>query len=277
MTDKRHLTLKKVINSNILRLGPTILEFCFMLIFADCLVREQCDAPEDCGTGACMEGRCVTGRGLPEKKINLTCPGDMIAIDNRFCMDKYEAARIDADSAFMGYQRALGASRQGVLPWEGLDYTTARTACESKGKRLCEPSEWRLACSGPNNSFYCYGDEYMAGTCNSIDSYCDSIYNGCFNDCYDCYPYHVAPTGSFPACVSFWGVYDLCGNLWEWVDSGYVYTETDSIPIAAQLRGGAYNCGMPGAPVYMLSCDYNGGAYRPASGFRCCHDGEEGR
>jgi len=245
------------------------------ILFCHCLVREQCYGPEDCKTGACLQGRCITGSGLPDKKTHLACPEGTVSIDNRFCMDRYEAARADADSVFPGSHDTLGPVKKGVLPWENVDYSTAKAACESKGKRLCNASEWSLACGGPNNTAYCYGEEYVAGTCNSIDAYCDSVYNGCFYDCDYCYPFHAAPTGSFPVCVSFWGVYDLCGNLWEWVDSSYSYTGTDSFPVAPYLRGGAYNCSYPGAPEYMLSCDYDGGAYRPASGFRCCHDGEE--
>ncbi|OGJ87416.1 MAG: hypothetical protein A2268_14785 [Candidatus Raymondbacteria bacterium RifOxyA12_full_50_37] len=246
-----------------------------VIVATGCLVREQCSDAEDCAAGTCISGVCYTESDLPDKKKNLACPGGMTVVDNRFCIDRYEAARIDADSGTAGFLDSLGTVRKGVIPWAGVTYETARRACASRGKRLCTLSEWQYACSGPNGTAYCYGDEYNAATCNSIDSFCDSVYNGCFYDCPYCYPFHVVPTGSFAGCTSHWGVYDLSGNLWEWVDTSVTYTETGSYSVLPHLRGGAYNCSSPGAPYYMLSCEFDGGTYRPASGFRCCDNGTE--
>lgn len=239
----------------------------FVVLFSwKCLVREQC-LPGDCEDGVCIDGECKSAYDIPASKHRLKCPLDMVVVDNRFCMDRYEATRVNADFSKMGTIDSLGQSRAGALPWEGPDFLTARDACVSVGKRLCTAGEWTLACSGPDSlrTRFCYGDDYIAGLCNCLYAFCDSIYPRCYWD----YGFRAVPTGSHPACTSWCGVYDLSGNVWEWVDTSYI----DGAIKPPHLRGGAYNCATPGEPYNMLSCDFDGGTYRPASGIRCCHDG----
>jgi hypothetical protein len=243
------------------------------LLFHTCLVREQCYGPEDCDEGVCFQGSCMAEGDLPGQKAGLQCPAGMVSVEDRFCMDRYEASRPDASDSGQGVSDSLAVSRRGVIPWHGfhefspVTFIEASAACSAAGKRICSASEWAWACSGPKGTRYCYGDEYIPDRCNSIDAHCDSVYPGCYYDSTD-YMYQIMPTGSFPACTSWCGVYDMSGNLWEWVvanpGSGIDYPH---------LRGGAYNCGIPGPPSYMLSCGFDGGTFRPGAGIRCCHDG----
>jgi hypothetical protein len=228
-----------------------------------CCVPWECRKKEDCDTGVCMAHKCT-----PDTALRFHCPEDMIPVDNQFCMDRYEGGRADAvpfaltDSLLSGNADSLGPSRKGIVPWKGVDFHSARALCERNGKRLCSEREWTLACRGPDSAktMYCYGDYYETGRCNGIYAFCDSIYPGCYYD----FGFHVMPTGSFPACTTWCGIFDISGNLWEWVSTGSG---------TGALRGGAYNCSSPGEPHFMLSCEFNGGTKRPASGIRCCHDG----
>ncbi len=196
----------------------------------------------------------------------LDCPEDMAKVNERFCIDIYEASRKNATADGPGSgDDGPARSVAGVIPWTGVDQAMARNACEKVGKRLCNPSEWVGSCQGPGAYVYSYGDIYDADICNGIDAFCycgsDS---SCANEPVCPFPhcqkqcgasFHVMPTGSFPRCTNAFGVFDINGNVWE----------IDSAP-DANFRGGAYNCSNS---EILHRCDY--AAKDPAAkGFRCC-------
>lgn len=244
---------------------------------SDCAAGEYCDT----GSGDCLEAECFSdtdceeGRECKEHKCIpkgiIHCPDDMVAIDDRFCMDVYEASRPDATEGSPGADNSRATSRHGVMPWFPVGLSVARQACNDAGKRLCTLEEWVPACRGENDWDYCYGNDYDPLVCNSIDTYC---YCGPGTDCEDRDPcpfphcwtpcdanLRPMPTGSFPGCVNSWGVYDICGNVWELIDSD------DGLE---HFRGGAYNCINS---ERLHRCDYDG-MNISARGFRCCKDGE---
>jgi formylglycine-generating enzyme len=119
----------------------------------------------------------------------------------------------------------------GVAPSGYLSGLVARRLCENAGKRLCAPSEWVTACKGQNATKYPYGDRYQDGACNVFrDSHPAVLLYG------DASKNHLDPrlnltedmagpllrkTGATERCRSEWGrdaVYDMVGNLDEWVD-----------------------------------------------------------
>jgi len=196
-----------------------------------------------------------------QNDTNAPCPPDMVFIDlgyHQFCIDIYEASRPDATSTSPGVDNSYATSRPGVIPWYPVDINTARRACENAGKRLCYDYEWFPVCTGPDNTVYCYGDDYEPTICNGIDTFCQNPYPGCYWD-EENVPFHVTPTGSFPECTNEYGVYDINGNVWEWV-------EDDS---GGHPRGGAYNCGNS---ERLHRCDYIPTFNPSAKGFRCCKD-----
>jgi len=206
-----------------------------------------------------------------------TCPSDMINIENRFCIDRYEASRPDATPSYPGSDSSYATSRSGVIPWYPVNIETARKACESAGKRLCRPEEWFFNCTGTKNTVYVYGNTYSPTICNGIDAFCNCDNPSCA-DLKTCpYPHcynqsssdgggpcganlRVMPTGSFPDCLNEWGVYDINGNVWEIVDTN------DGLE---HFRGGAYNCG---DSELLHRCDYDATWGPSAKGFRCCKD-----
>jgi hypothetical protein len=211
-------------------------------------VENECESDADCDPAfECLEWQCVSLEPI-------ICPDEMVGIENRCCIDIYEA------------------SRPGVLPWIVGSRLAARQACQAAGKDLCDQQQWELVCRGPDNTVYSYGDDYDPETCNGIDKYC---YCDAGSDCEDqdpcpfphCYgvcgaDFHVGPTGSHAGCTNAYGVFDINGNLWEFVQHG-----AEILP-----RGGAYNC-LNSEQLHR--CDYvpSPTFLPPARGFRCCRPG----
>ncbi len=230
----------------------------------------RCVEAECEGNGDCEEGfECVSGNCRAEE--TLSCPEGMVVIDERFCIDVYEASRPDATEEAMGEDRSMAVSRVGARPWEVGDNQEAEDACLAAGKRLCTASEWHTACAGPDKTAYGYGDEYDPLICNGIDTYCYCDEPECqsrevcpFEYCYQSCggaSFHWTPTGAFEGCTNGYGVFDMNGNVWEHTAGGDETT----------IRGGAYNC-LDSKQYHR--CDYIPGDWSPAArGFRCCADG----
>ena len=117
------------------------------------------------------------------------------------------------------------------MPNGYLTADLAERACKNAGKRLCTEAEWVLACRGETHRKFPYGDRYEAGRCNVFrEAHPADVLHG------DASIGHLDPrlnrvavhgkpllrhTGATPDCKSTWGadaVYDMVGNLDEWVD-----------------------------------------------------------
>ena len=232
---------------------PRALLLLLVLMLPPSVVAQRCFRNEDCKEGeVCDErGRCTTQSTLPDGGVPIRCPlPNMVKVAERFCVDIYEASRVDATATSEGVDASRALSRKGVIPWQVTGNAAAEAACRASGKRLCTPPEWLVACQGPDKTVYSYGDGYEETTCNGIDSFGDA----------NLYQFHLTPTGDFPDCVNDWGVLDINGNLWEHTAGGSDRT----------VRGGAYNCGDSRT---LHRCDYIPGWVPSARGFRCCADG----
>jgi formylglycine-generating enzyme len=122
-------------------------------------------------------------------------------------------------------------AEKGVVPNGYISAEVAERACTASGKRLCTQSEWVTACRGEENRKYPYGDKYVQGTCNvfreghpAMELYGNPSINH-LDPRLNLVDVHgkklLRPTGTTPACASRWGadaVYDMVGNLDEWVD-----------------------------------------------------------
>jgi hypothetical protein len=159
--------------------------------------------------------------------MQLNCPPGMILVDYppgssirpffKTCIDKYEYP-----------------NREGSLPQGNLSFVDAKMLCEQQGKRLCTAEEWQWSCGGFDNLSYPYGKVYEENRCNAANA--------------------VEISGSRINCTSKFGIYDMTGNIFEWV------TTADGQP--AMMGGPVSKCQTvsPGT----------GGSAKPMSGVRCC-------
>jgi hypothetical protein len=127
--------------------------------------------------------------------------------------------------------QTVAVSRMGVRPNGYITGLVAESACGAAGKRLCTLDEHKVACRGEDDSAFPYGESYEDGACNVFrDDHPAAILHG------NASIGHLDPrlnrvssdgrpllrlTGGTPRCRSRWGndaVYDLVGNLDEWVD-----------------------------------------------------------
>ena len=122
-------------------------------------------------------------------------------------------------------------SKPGVVPNGYLSAGLARSACRNAGKRLCTHREWKEACRGQERRDFPYGDSYRDGACNvfrpahpaallhdnpSINHLDPRLNRVTFRN-----QRLLQTTGATRSCASRWGddaVYDMVGNLDEWVD-----------------------------------------------------------
>ena len=226
--------------------------------------------------------------GPPMRPKGSPCFEEQVRVEG-FCVDKYEAYVVELDAQggehphspfdVLGDKRVRAKVARGVPPQAYISQLQAKAACENAGKRLCKPEEYIRACRGPNKKdFYPYGGEQRRpGVCNEGKGSFVALAHGQdfmkltyedFNDPkLDQMPNGLAPTGSFPKCASPEGLYDMVGNLHEWVDEG---------PDASghgRFRGGWYGDAENNGP----GCLYVTSAHEPtyhdySTGFRCCAD-----
>jgi formylglycine-generating enzyme required for sulfatase activity len=92
----------------------------------------------------------------------------------------------------------------GYYPEINITWHEARTKCQVQGKDLCTPEQWEMAYYGNAKKRYPYGDTYGfkdRDFCNTTGS-ADGV---------------MTPSGVYENCVNDLGIYDLGGNIYEWV------------------------------------------------------------
>jgi hypothetical protein len=210
-----------------------------------------------------------------------TCRPGMVNIEGRFCIDRYEASLVEVlpngeERPFSPFttitdQHVRAVSVPDVYPQGYISATQAERACAASGKRLCKISEWQQACRGPEGKKYGYGDKREPGRCN--DKGRNPVVT-LFGFRYDAstmnqpqlnqLPGTLAKTGEHPDCSNEYGVYDMVGNLHEWVADpngtfyGGYYQDVASV-------GHGEGCGYQTTAHEARYHDYS-------TGFRCCAD-----
>ncbi|MDZ7815135.1 MAG: SUMF1/EgtB/PvdO family nonheme iron enzyme [Planctomycetota bacterium] len=165
----------------------------------------------------------------PTVNKTLKCPADMVQVDN-FCIDRYEYP-----------------NKKGSIPMNYVDWYRAKELCEQQGKRLCSEDEWIRAChtSGEPGQYnrYSYGDKFVLSNCNVQNT-------------------KPVASGSYEKCKSYYGAFDMVGNVYEWV----VPADSEN-PI--YTLGGAFGEGA-GASCYKAGAGYQPVYFQVHIGFRCC-------
>jgi hypothetical protein len=130
------------------------------------------------------------------------------------------------------------------VPTTGVSFTDAQRLCADRGRRLCSRAEWRRACMGVEKRAVPYGLAPMRGRCRTdADPDLDP----------EAKP---GQSGARSKCVTPEGVFDLVGNVAEWVAEGTAV-------------GGTFSAASPTCTTETKPAKTAG---RADVGFRCCVD-----
>lgn len=229
------------------------------------------------------------------------CPAEMAEVPREhgsFCIDRYEGAlelkgagkqrspwpgneAVDGNDA-----RLVAVSRANQKPQGYISGEQAALACQNAGKRLCAPSEWKTACRGPEQTRYPYGNTRRAGICNDrfdkptghpvLRLYKQTKTRGDkpnkmwspefmndprLHELSDT----VTPTGSMSECTNGYGVFDMVGNLHEWVAD----------PKGTFMGGFFMDTRLNGEGCDYRTTAHDFGYHDYSTGFRCCADARE--
>jgi hypothetical protein len=206
-----------------------------------------------------LEQRCVRWRdkeGTFPRRCEQLAPSGACrtaTTHKRFCIDRFEYPNV-----------------RGEKPVVMKTWSEAAGVCASLGKRLCTGSEWTLACEGEERRPYPTGLERSTGACNidkqhlavnekalasadprTRDAEVERLWQG-------------EPSGARASCVSSYGVFDMTGNVDEWV------VNESGRPFKSASKGGYWgpvrNRCRPMTTVHDESFAF----YQ--IGFRCCED-----
>jgi len=196
------------------------------------------------------------------------CPPDMVDVSVA-CIDRYEAP-----------------NEAGAMPLVMQSAPEAEAWCKERGKRLCTEDEWLRACQGPKGLAYPYGSKYQEHHCNQDATKYLAPNWGKLGR----WPAPEAaaevkrlnqsePSGKRPTCVSAEGVYDLTGNVAEWVARSRPDKDSCQTPEEQAHRFVVKGCfwgkcfRTPHEPACeYVNCTHAAGFHSYEFGVRCCRD-----
>lgn len=240
-----------------------------------------------------VKGRRVeTPKEARVDEVHRRCPGSMVEIPGyasmgssggAFCIDRYEGSLVDVlpngeerdHSPFLPVEpqaRVRAVSSANVIPQGYISAVEAQRACSASGKRLCRVGEWTQACRGPEPKAFGYADRREPGRCNdngknpviSLYGRGHWTWNTMNQPVLNQQEHTLLRTGELPGCTNGYGVYDMVGNLHEWVADpggsfyGGYYQDVASV-------GHGEGCGYRTTAHEARYHDYS-------TGFRCCSD-----
>jgi formylglycine-generating enzyme required for sulfatase activity len=126
-----------------------------------------------------------------------------------------------------------------------VSWLDATAYAEWAGKALPTSRQWEKAARGAKGRTYPWGDAPTAAKCNVLDSGIG----------------HTTPVSRYQSGVSPYGVYDMCGNTWEWC-------ATEIEPGRYGLKGSAFTSPFSRAAP-SLENDGSASMSDNDTGFRC--------
>lgn len=213
------------------------------------------------------------------------CPSDMVVIPSiagTYCIDAHEVSRrqylafLEAKGGDTSGQSARCAWNTSFLPdfslgdgdpnlaVVGVDFCDAEAYCTHSGKHVCggikgpweastpkAEQEWLVACTRDLGRSWPYGNVYVEGNCAVIKDAGASHRTDAPNACEGGYP----------------GLYDMVGNVWEWVDFTAAVSSAGPAKDEVRFAGGSYG-------YSEVTCDTLIGLSRDTRtndiGIRCC-------
>ena len=178
----------------------------------------------------------------------------------RACVDRGSCPKPDRTSHACTYD--LGDPQ---LPMSCVTFRAASAYCAAVGKRLPREVEWELAARGTTPIRYPWGGG-GTGCGQAVTLTKDTSQTSCGK--------RPARVGSHPGNASPFGLYDMSGNVEEWVADWYTESVSEASPPAGAshvLRGGGWLT----PPSLAKTTSRNWGSVMEAGpnvGFRCARD-----
>ena len=178
------------------------------------------DGPDD-DDGSVLDDDVVISR-CPEHEDMILIPAGLFAF-------RYQGQRFKAEN-LTDWLVELPAycidefeypNQAGVMPTP-VTWDEAESLCAAAGKRLCSGEEWQKACAGPYGWRFPWGEMWSDSVCNTHTDKPRAR--------------ETAASGAWPDCVSYYGVYDMTGNMSEWTNEVW----QDGWPDKT-IRGGSSN------------------------------------
>ncbi|MEM7344950.1 MAG: SUMF1/EgtB/PvdO family nonheme iron enzyme, partial [Chloroflexota bacterium] len=169
---------------------------------------------------------------------------------NQFWLDQYEVTNSQYQTYIdqtdgeppSGWADGTVPAGKEAHPVEGITWDMAAAYCQSVSKRLPSEAEWEVAARGSEGLLYPWGDDERAVELPRTDTY---------------------EVGTISENRSPFGIYDMAGNVWEWVDTPYAAVDSGN----RVLRGGAH--GFLQNAAYRLQGDPSLPTMSATSGIRC--------
>ena len=209
-------------------------------------------------------------------------PAHNVYLDN-FYMDQYEVtnalykACVDTGICFPPRDTSSNTRASYYGNWEYNDYPIinvywheAKVFCEWRGAQLPTEAQWEKAARGTDGRTYPWGEEIDCSRANygtlDNESYCIE---------------DTTEVGSYESSKSPYGLYDMAGNVYEWVADWYDWNYYDNSPTnnplgpttgeVYSLRGGSW-----GGSDNSARSSYRGRGFPNTAsdgfGFRCAKD-----
>lgn len=225
---------------------------------------------------------------LADRSMTVVAAGEFVMGSVTGDADEQPVRRIYLDVFFMDlyqvsvghYAKFLEATSQAAPPdWSimnkarhqnrpvvNVDWADANAYCTWAGKRMPTEAEWEKAARGTDGRTYPWGNELPTGfRANSMREKWSNHWV-------------VMPVGMYEGGKSPYGLYDMAGNVWEWVSDWYAFDYYGSSPSqnpvgppmgeSKVIRGGSWGSG----PKDLRSADRD--THLPSArglgtGFRC--------
>jgi formylglycine-generating enzyme required for sulfatase activity len=165
-----------------------------------------------------------------------------------FLMDKYQvsvayyARFLDATSYDSPPEWSImNRSQHQNRPVANVDWADANAYCHWVGKRLPTEAEWEKAARGTDGRTYPWGNEHPT-----------KFYANLRQEHWNSHS-ALTPVGTYEEGKSPYGIYDMAGNVWEWVSDWYApdyygssHSQNPSGPPTGShkvIRGGSWGSG----------------------------------